>query len=544
MGSRIKILDEKTINQIAAGEVIESPASCVKELVDNAIDSGASVIQIEVQGSGRQRIKVSDNGSGMSRDDALLCIERHATSKIAKLDDLFSLETMGFRGEALSSIASISEFSLITAPHTSDGLLEGTALSCHGGKIVSCVPTKCFGGTTVEIRSLFFNVPARRKFQKTPAKDASDIVKIVSLLALAHPEIGFELVVNQKKELQLEKGMKDRCKELLGADFFSQLIPVHYTQEGLSISGYIGKPHAARTTRSGQYLFVNRRPVTSFFVSKAVKEAYGSSIEEGKLPLFVLHVTISPSLVDVNVHPQKREVRFSLDEEIKHACEALIAKELFKVPISHSERPVELKPQTFSFTTKPLPPSQPKEVPKFEGVTLPFRIIGTHWHYIFADLQDEESFAIIDAKKALSRITQEALHNRQEKAPSQTLLVPLFVELTLSEAALLKEKLASFQEIGINIYEFGHTAFMIDAAPPAFDHVDIPEYIRASLSDEGAKLEELAHRNVRVPSPLHEGQAALIMKKLLLCHEPWISSLGEPLVVHVKKAELQKRFFS
>ncbi|MCE5294246.1 MAG: DNA mismatch repair endonuclease MutL, partial [Chlamydiales bacterium] len=338
MASKIRILDEKTINQIAAGEVIENPASVVKELVDNAVDAKASKIVVEAVNSGRQLLRIQDNGCGMGHDDALLCIERHATSKIRGLDDLWALETMGFRGEALSSVASISEFRLLTAPNNdSNEQIEGSLVEVHGGKVVAYEKVKCLPGTSIEIKSLFYNVPARKKFLKSPAKDASSIVKIMLQIALAHPQVAFELILNHNREFSWEaSSLDDRIRAALGNEFFSELIAVNFEKDDLRIHGYIANPNFSRPTRSHQHLFVNSRPVTSLGISGAVKEAYGSSLDPTRHPAFVLYIDVATASLDVNVHPQKKEVRFALEDELKQLVIQAVSSALFSrhVPLA------------------------------------------------------------------------------------------------------------------------------------------------------------------------------------------------------------------
>ncbi len=557
MSSKIRILDEQTINKIAAGEVIENPASVVKELVDNAIDAGASKIVIEAEGSGRQSISVIDNGSGMSMDDALLCLERIATSKIRSADDLWGLSTMGFRGEALAAIGAVSEISILTALNqkSANELQEGTSVVASGGKVLSCRKTETFGGTHVQVKSLFHNVPARRKFQKSPARDESEIVKIVSLLALGHPNIAFELIINKKKILNLAGCISGnymaRLQEICGNDFASQLIEAEFVGERLSLSGYIGKPTAVRSSRSGQYLFVNKRPVESLLISKAIAEAYGASIADGKFPIFALHVEIAPDCVDVNVHPQKKQVRFMLEEEIRSGCRKMILQKLFTSPLGSFSPPpqvYDLRPdaiQTMHTYTLQQKPLQSVQVPLFETVAPSFRIIGTIWNYIFVEFSEQERLCVIDVKRALSRITHEALLAKPEQPkPLQPLLVPLFIEFSATDALLLVERLPAFQQLGVNIYEFGTRTFIVDAISAAFEHVDIEMWIRASLAESEPmdKMSVLAAELCKPRACCSEAEAQQLVKKLLACKEPAISASGTVTMVYIEREEFAKKF--
>ena len=325
MTSRIRVLTEHTINQIAAGEVIENPASVVKELVENAIDAGSTEICVEIKGGGRQLIRISDNGIGMNADDALLCLERHATSKIRDVEDIHAIITMGFRGEAIPSIASISKFTLISCPAENGHENLGTMVIVDGGKILQCVPAARSQGTTVEVKSLFFNVPVRKKFQKSPAYDANEILKMLSTIALGHPHIKFQLINDSKTELttslhpgdSFQECLGRRVESILGKDFFESTCYVEAINGDYTLRGFIGQPAFTRHNRTGQSLFINQRAISSPLVSFAVREGYGTTLSTNRHPVYVLHLTMPGSLVDVNVHPQKREVRLRQEQILK-----------------------------------------------------------------------------------------------------------------------------------------------------------------------------------------------------------------------------------
>jgi DNA mismatch repair protein MutL len=325
--SKIRILNEQTINKIAAGEVIENPASVIKELVENSLDAGGSNICVEIQGGGRQLIRVSDDGCGMSHDDALLCLERHATSKICEVEDIQDLLTMGFRGEAIPSIAAISKFTLLTTPHTEGKKKEeGTLIFVDGGRLLSCSSATRSPGTTIEVKNLFFNVPVRRKFQKSPTFDIQEILKMLALLALANPAIHFELISDQKfllktipatQSLSFHELFGRRLECVLGKEFASMLHPLKFKQSPYEIEGFIGMPTSHKPNRTGQYLFINQRVVLSPFISAAVREGYGTMLPNLRYPIFVLHLHMPGSLLDVNVHPQKKEVRLRQEYQLK-----------------------------------------------------------------------------------------------------------------------------------------------------------------------------------------------------------------------------------
>lgn len=301
MVQKILKLPETVINQISAGEVVENPASIVKELVENSLDAGANAIHVEIVGGGQELIRVEDDGCGMSSEDALLSLERHATSKLKSIDDLQTLGTMGFRGEALAAISSVSQFELMT----SDG--TGTKVVCEGGRIVKAEPCARNRGTTIEIRSLFFNTPARKKFQKSASACAAAVTKTMETIVLAHPEIAFTLKVHGKTTIKTRPASwKERIGEIVGILEHE----VKFEGNGVAIAGLIGAPAKAMINRSGQYLYINRRPIFSPLISRAVKDGFGTRIAEHEFPPFVLFLEIPADEVDVNVHPQKKEARF------------------------------------------------------------------------------------------------------------------------------------------------------------------------------------------------------------------------------------------
>jgi len=356
--NRIRLLPEQVANQIAAGEVIERPASVVKELVENALDAGAKKIAIEIQAGGRSLIRVTDDGTGMSRDDALLCLERHATSKIQKAEDLAAIATMGFRGEALPSIASVSRFSLTTRERDG-GLPEGTQIVVSGGKIVEVKAAGSAPGTNVEVRQLFFNLPARRKFLRTEETEAAHIQHYLTLAALAFPEVAFTFQKDGRAVWQLPaqksgaaassrlEALRERLRALLGdekllpvsfsaaldeenttpdePDIFENALPDQPAESAspvarrasLTIWGFIGSPGVSRATRESQHLFVNRRPVENRGLNYALLEGYHTSLMKGRYPVCCLFLEIDPAAVDVNIHPAKREVKFHHEPEIR-----------------------------------------------------------------------------------------------------------------------------------------------------------------------------------------------------------------------------------
>jgi len=315
---RVVLLDENTANRIAAGEVVERPASAVKELVENAIDAGATQITVLLEEGGKARIVVADNGSGMTRSDAILALHRHATSKITSADDLFAIQTLGFRGEALPSIASVSRFTLTTKPADEE---SGTHLIVLGGDLLEETAVAVRDGTTIEVAELFFNTPARLKFLKSTPTEVSRSMEVVGQLAVAYPEVAFRFRQGAA-ETFASPGSGEPLAALAalwGRDIARKLIPIRYEAQGLNVTGYIATPDISRPGRSHELFFVNRRPIKSRLLAHALEEAFRSLTPDARYPIASIAIQISPDMVDVNVHPTKTEVKFTRDGELHHA---------------------------------------------------------------------------------------------------------------------------------------------------------------------------------------------------------------------------------
>ncbi len=342
--SKIHILSEHLSNRIAAGEVIERPASVVKELVENAIDAGARKISIAVERAGTRLIAVSDDGCGMDQDDALLSLEPHGTSKIREEADIEAIVTLGFRGEAMPSIAAISRFRLTTR---TAGSAEGIRVEVAGGKILEVLPAGCAPGTTLEIRDLFFNTPARKKFLKSPPTEENHITETVIMLALPYPEISFELSIDGRRALHSPGAatLDSRLRAFFGRHFAEQMLKVEHRESGLEIVGYTAAPGFSRTSRREQRTFVNGRAIESPAIYRGIREGYATLAENGRFPPCVLFITMPPAEVDVNVHPAKREVRFKQEYVVSRAVATAIGNAL-----RHREAPAPTVPETIAPT--------------------------------------------------------------------------------------------------------------------------------------------------------------------------------------------------
>ncbi|CAK7022641.1 DNA mismatch repair endonuclease MutL [uncultured Phascolarctobacterium sp.] len=336
---KVQLLDQNTANQIAAGEVVEKPASVVKELVENSLDAGADNVEITIFGGGTEYIRVVDNGSGMSEENAKLAVLRHATSKIRAAEDLLHLNTLGFRGEALPSIASVSNFQLLTRPVTEE---FATSIKIAGGDQAECIATGGHTGTTIIVENLFFNVPARRKFLRTLQTEGRYISELITKLALSRPDVRFKLVSNDKEILSTPGNgdLVDTIKALYGKNVSEELLTVDFADGEVKVRGFIGKPTLLKGTRQWQTLLVNGRIITNRMIAKAIDHAYQSQIPKSGFPFAVLNITVDTESIDVNVHPQKSEIKFSDD--------STVYKAMYKALTDALTRPMSAKPQDLS----------------------------------------------------------------------------------------------------------------------------------------------------------------------------------------------------
>lgn len=534
--SKIRILSDRVANQIAAGEVIERPAAVVKELVENALDAGATRVEVEFSHGGRSLMRIEDNGCGMSRDDALLSLERHATSKIAEADDLNRLFTYGFRGEALPSIASVSRFTMRTRERESD---TGTEVFINGGKLVHVRECGRPVGTSIEVAQLFHPVPARRKFLKSDQTEAAHIIQCVRLYALACPKVAFSLVEDGRLLFRSPQcsSFQDRIGEIFGRQVADELVPLDSAEGDLKLSGLIGRPGGGRSTRHEMVTFVNGRPVDSRTLNYALIESYHDSLPKGRYPVAFVFLTMDPAAVDVNVHPAKREVRFRSEAQIRSFVIRAVLQRLRELgstlgsqiaaapaapatvlPLSPApsqpapgpaapvplarQRPDSLAqapssralsaPQRPAAQSAPSPaapePASERE-PVAESVPAPktsalapfvsWRFIGLT-HATYALFETAAGLVVLDRRAALERIWFERLKVQYGRgsAPSQRLLLPLPVELDPIASALLLDRADFLGERGFEIVQFGRNFFRIEAVPDWMEPSEAEPFVR------------------------------------------------------------------
>lgn len=585
----IQLLPDQVINKIAAGEVVERPASVVKELFENALDAGASQIDVEIIRGGQQYISVTDNGCGMGRDQALLSIERHATSKIRSEADIESIHTLGFRGEALAAISAVSRFTLTT--RTEDDL-AGTEIQIAGGKLLGVEDAGCPVGTRIEIRNLFFNVPARRKFLRAEQTELAHIRQLFLVLALAHPETGMSLKVDERMAYNLPKAgkMEDRIGELYNPGFFAQLLPIQHSVDDYEITGYAGLPQTGRKDRQDQYIFINGRPASAPVVYHALNEAYHPLIARGRYPAVFLFIEMSPSLVDVNVHPTKKEVRFRQPNQLRDAVVNALQQSLslqstengtsgagyLALPQAAPVRPAfetqkkmdELLVRT-DIVAKHQPPKaapspQPEaSEPRPQGLAAPqspwgwCRIVGRiGGNYVV--LETEDGFVLMDPRAAHERILFEKFTAAAQRHDirKQGLLTPETVDLLPSDAQTVRENIEILQELGFGISGFGGDTFIIDALPVYVQDgpvesllTEVARELEKAGKNRGARelvreriAQAACHTAVRSRDQLSDREIEKLVADLAKAEMPYTSPRGRPTLIYTSFTELDRKF--
>ena len=667
--NRIRLLPEHVANQIAAGEVVERPASVVKELVENALDAGATRITVEVQAGGRSLIRVTDDGTGMSRDDALLCLERHATSKIQRAEDLSAISTMGFRGEALPSVASVSRMSLTTRERASDSP-AATQIIIHGGKMLEVKEAGGPHGTSMEIRQLFYNLPARRKFLRSEETEYAHIHHYLTLAALAHPHVGFTFIKDTRPVWQLPAisadkkpdghlaALRERMRSLFGNE--QKVLPVEFAaamevpgdiddpevatgqsaiakrQSAFRLWGFIGQPGVSRSTREDQHLFVNKRPVENRGLNFALLEGYHTALMKGRYPVCCLFVEIDPSSVDVNIHPSKREVKFHDERAVRRLTAQAIRETLLKFHSSASSpalatqpaRKLEADASVDAVAVVPAPAT--KEFPAFTPLTgtplsgwpkrapepapaargseasasqptlmpdvaaptendqslltsaatgnnarprpaspvphsevptpllhVPLRLVGVIGR-LYVVLESDRGLVLMDQHAAHERILFEQMLNRLESGdvPSQRLLLPETVELSVRDSQFLREQLPVLTRLGVGLSEFGERTFLLDSLPPMVKAPDsrrfvlelvdelkaVGQQVNSQRLGEHTIAKTVCRHAVKANDPLGGPELENLVNDLRHCAMPYTCPHGRPTLIEMNYRELEKKF--
>jgi len=603
--SKIRVLSDRVANQIAAGEVIERPAAVVKELVENALDAGATRVEVEFNHGGRSYMRIEDNGSGMARDDALLALERHATSKIAEADDLNRLATFGFRGEALPSIASVSHFTLQTREATTDA---GTEVVINGGRMVHVRECGRPVGTRIEVTHLFNSVPARRKFLKSDTTEAAHIIHGVRLYALAFPQVAFSLIEDGRAIFRSPQcaTLEERIAGIFGKQTAEGLLTLEADEPGMKLRGLVGRPGVGRSTRHEMICFVNQRPVDSRTLNYALIESFHESLPKGRYPVAFVFFDIDPAAVDVNVHPAKREVRFRSETSVRSFVIRAVLGRLREVgeaaapvagtgvaTISDAGRITQQPPATpfapvASVPRLPTMPEPERRVrdnaphlgavpfiaPNPVSIVLPaaptpvmpapVRAATSAWRFLalahgsYALFETPAGLVLLDRRAAHERIWFERLQVqfRAGDVPSQRLLLPVPVELDPIATALLLDRLAFFNGHGFEVVEFGRNFFRIESVPVWMEPSDAEPFVRDLLGAlrEGRLQEknidvardELARlavaKAIRLPDSASEGELRGVLTQLFACRTPLTSPSGRPTQIELSHGELARRF--
>jgi DNA mismatch repair protein MutL len=576
---KIRVLPDILASQVAAGEVVERPASVVKELVENSIDAGAREIRVDIDRGGAALIRVSDDGCGMSREDALLSLERHATSKLRTAGDLAAILTLGFRGEAVPSIASVSRFRMVTRETDA---VAGTEIVVDGGRVNDVRDAGCAPGTMIEAKSLFFNMPARRKFLRAETTEAAHVEHQLRLHALAAPKVRFRLRRDDREVFDLPAAAKalDRVRQLLGTDLSRELIGLPLTHgNGVSVEGYVLPASHARKGRRHQFVFLNGRPVEDGVISRALAEGFRGALADGLHPAAWLWIELEPTLVDVNVHPAKREVRFhrplDVRDVILEALAAGLKPAAAMVPV-RVERPsldqlaaevVEISPVRVASFPAPQPvlanwetaavpePAVVEEIsPPVVGGKVPdFRIIGM-LHQRFVLLESGDGLVLFDPKAARERIFFEKLTRHEGGVlETQGLLVPVLLELDPRDLDLVLRERMALQDAGIEVEAFGGNTLQIRSLPACLP-VEDPRVFLGALMDEllhdaapGARfaLDRLARvlaKRASISAQPKLAETMPLLEELFSCDLPYCAADGRPTLTEFGMRELERRF--
>ncbi|MCJ7702855.1 MAG: DNA mismatch repair endonuclease MutL [Anaerolineales bacterium] len=575
----IRVLPDEVSSQIAAGEVVERPASVVKELMENALDAGATYITIAIEGAGKQLIEVADDGSGIPASELPLALKRHATSKLSSAEDLFCIETLGFRGEALASIGSVSRLRLTSRPKGAD---IGLRIQVEGGQVEPPQPIGAPGGTVVRVEDLFFNVPARKKFLKTDRTERRQIDMLVTRYALAYPQVRFQLRQENRQSLQTS-GNGDRREvlaNLYGVEMAKQMIEVLSGDEDLKITGYISPTALTRSNRKEIVFFVNGRPIQDSALSTAVIQAYHTMLMVGRYPMAVLFVDISPQAVDVNVHPAKAEVRFRDRDQVFRAVGMATRRALLAhtpvpgvdgigqqirwspnwgrdaIPRESEDDPAWGMTSDDAYRPGSGQNAETVDQKELPRVTIPLlRLVGqVATAYLIAEGPD--GLYLIDQHAAHERVLFEHyMAQRRDSIPSQTLLEPVTVDLPPASARLLDEQLDLLGRLGFQVESFGPGVFRVRAIPVLLSGMNpaaaLSVLVEDFEEDESPLVDEIEAKiiarvckraAVKAGQTLSFEEQSALLRDLEACQSPRTCPHGRPTMIHLSVDLLERQF--
>ena len=600
----IQLLPDNIANQIAAGEVIQRPASAVKELLENAVDAGATEINLVVNDAGKALIQVIDNGKGMSETDARMAFERHATSKIRNIEDLFKIKTMGFRGEALASIAAVAQVELKSKRAEDE---TGVFIEIENSQVIKQEPVAVPTGTSIAMKNLFFNVPARRNFLKSNAAELRHIVDEFIRVAMSFPEIFFSFTSNGQQVFHLEKGsMKQRIVQILGNSYAAKLVPVQEQTDYMNIYGFVGKPETAKKTRGDQYFFVNNRFIKSAYLNHAVMNAFNEMIAKDSFPMYTLFIDLDPAQLDINVHPTKQEIKFE-DEKIVYAfVQSAIKHALAQFSISPTlDFELDASIQSLDAVSKPFTEEKKSSASssslyntftkKHQSHFIESKSELKHWkdfyekdqpqadsfkpqveapalitqntkpetqnllqlHNSFIVAQTNRGYYLVHQQNAHERILYERFALAVEGKPiaTQQSLFPATIELHAADAVLLKELIPDMNHLGYQLEPFGNNTFVIQGTPADVDHGNektaiekmLEQYKHFSNDLKYSKREKLLRslalqQSIKAGTSLTEKEMKVLVEELFNCAVPNSTANGKPTYLEFKKEELDKLF--
>ncbi len=559
MGKRIRLLPPELVQKIAAGEVIERPTSVVKELVENSIDAGAKRVKVEIKGGGSELIRVTDDGVGMEREDALLAFQRYATSKLSTSNDLWSVSTLGFRGEALPSIAGVSRVVLVTKPQ---GGISGTSVEVIGGEVKEVREIGAPEGTSVTVRNLFFNTPARRKFLKSLSSEYRQVVQLLHNFLFAYPELSLRYLQEEREVFNYPqvKGREKRVEEILGASYGKEMLFLFHQEDDLRIEGFISPPKISRTSGRHLRFFVNQRSISSRLLSHALLQGYGDLLLPGSYPVAAVFFEVNPLLVDVNVHPAKREVKFSDDRWVYDALSRAVKNALGKgsfITSALRDRRVEEAVASYldrRSTQEAMPLTQGGSTQRAQESKRGHPIDFWQIHNLYILTETKGGLLIMDQHAAHERILYEkALRNLEgSRSTGQRLLFPRTLELTPVEFSLWEEHEEDFQRLGFEIRSFGPQTLMIETIPAEAKIGEGGKLVKEILDqlieegkpkgkDEFAK--SFACRGaIKSGDKLTSEEMGNLLDNLFTTKIPYFCPHGRPTLIKLTLKELERRF--
>ena len=575
---KIKVLDPLIASKIAAGEVIERPSSVIKELVENSIDANSTTIEIEIINGGMDLIKIIDNGEGITKEDLPLAIKRHATSKIDTIDDLSYLTSMGFRGEALASIAAVSQMELSSKPLQSPA---GSNIQVENSTILNEKPVSMINGTSIIVNNLFYNLPARKKFMSTQKSESNRILRLINHFGVTHPEIRFKLIIDEKQKINtIGNGeLIHTIAKILSQNLANELIPVDFTDNDFKISGYISPPHISRTNRSNILYSVNKRIVKDKLITMALEQAYRGFLTVGRFPITVLDLSTNPSKVDINVHPRKDEVRFMNENEVFSFIQRSVRETLVeKHPVPNTfnstyDTSYPLNSPTIKnlFTEKPtdynqIDPTKQKFF-DFDNNNRQNTIQNTNFPILRAIGQIDSTYIIAEGENGMYILDQHACHEKinyekiiesigSNMMDMQLLMEPYLIDISTLKTKFLTKKLESLNANGVSIDQLDDQTIILKGVPATISNTKLNEFIKdiesfieseLDIDDALGTMSAIAasiacHSSIRAGDTIDINEMNLLLRGLENCIEPFHCPHGRPTIQNINIQQLNRMF--